>query len=141
MNALSAVGLALILTAPALKDSKPPPIVGVWEITSFHFNGKDRSATLNATWEFTADGRWLITTNGKDTPGDRRYKSDLSADPATVDLDAGPGTDPRLGIFRVDGDSMTLCIVSGRPQRPAGFDAPPGSANWLYALERVKPKD
>jgi uncharacterized protein (TIGR03067 family) len=126
--------------APGLKDppKDPPGLVGTWEVATFRANGREKPQAVTYEWQFTADGHWLIRTDGKNRPGESRYSADPKADSPTIDFDAGPGTSPRRGIYRVDGDTLTVCIGSSGPNRPTGFDAPAGSPNFLYTFKRVR---
>jgi len=131
---------SFIEAAPRLKD--PPKdslsLVGTWEFACLRSNGSDKTLAVTFEWQFTAGGHWLIRTDGKTRPGESRYSADPNADPAAIDLDDGPGTSLRQGIYRVDGDTLTVCIGSGLANRPTAFEAPKGSLSFLYTFRRVR---
>jgi uncharacterized protein (TIGR03067 family) len=135
---------APVVAAPAIKNpapADPPPVVGEWLAERFvvdvqtvdFFPGSLR-------YTFTADGTWVEVFAGKRKEGE--YKTKAKAALSEIDLlrpPAGP-TDTGFGpgIFKIDGDTLTICIPVDPGDRPASFDA---SANVLMTFKRVKKKD
>jgi uncharacterized protein (TIGR03067 family) len=75
----------------------------------------------------------------KGKPEEGAYKSDAKKNPAEIDLtppDAAKG-ETILGIYKIDGDTLTLCLTMGG-ERPKEFAAPPGSKRMLVTCKRVK---
>jgi uncharacterized protein (TIGR03067 family) len=90
---------------------------------------------------FAADGRLVQSSGGAETIG--RYQVDASASPAAIDLFSPPtkrsdSAGPGLGIFRVNGDTLEICVRSGPGERPAAFTAGEGSGATLMTFKRVK---
>jgi uncharacterized protein (TIGR03067 family) len=76
--------------------------------------------------------------------GSTPYRSDPKASPPTIDLWYGPEAKPErahLGIFRLDGDTLTLCSAPPGTVRPTKFASPAGAELSLVTLRRSKAKD
>jgi uncharacterized protein (TIGR03067 family) len=148
MNVLL-LGVTLTVGAPAIKD--PPPkkdagIYGEWVVQSMTMGGKQNArAPAETIYQFTPEGQWLIRREGataKSVPRD--IKIDAKASPATIDvvypMPAAGGAAPRnmLGIYRIDGDTLTLCFSPGGGERPTAFESPDGARVMLMTLKRKK---
>jgi uncharacterized protein (TIGR03067 family) len=121
----TALTLTVIPSAPALKDAptKEPPVVGRWVATQVLIGGTDNNQHEGLEYEFTADGTWIIYRDGKALDGARSYMIDLKAKPAAMDLTENSGG-PYPGIFKIEGDGMTVLFAIGTKGRPTGFDVP-----------------
>src|SRR4029434_6728833 len=81
------------------------------------------------TYEYTADGNYLTRKNGVESKGTRRpYRVDATKDPAELDYDAGSPGKPIWvpGIFKIDGDTLTVSLDSGTGKRPMSFEPKKG---------------
>jgi len=120
-------GLALALGAPAPK-ADPPTLVGEWVSEKGVIGGDDRAVPAgNLTLTFTADGQVQVREGAK--PPDRAtYKADPKKAPAEIDIDppAVEKAPAMTGIYKVEGDTLTLCLSRGG-KRPAKFESPAGS--------------
>ena len=73
-----------------------------------------------------------------------RYVLDPAAKPKKITIDAPPfGVEPGrktdlLGIYKFDGDRLTIAYRQGGP-RPEKFESTPGSGVTLLVLEKPKP--
>jgi len=131
---------------PAAKDGKkdPPTLVGEWETVRGVPDGAEReipAGRLSLT--FTADGTMTERRAGGPA-GEGIYGTDPSKDPAEIDLvsTSEKGKPPIRAIYKVDGDTLTLCLVEkDGGARPKAFAAPEGSAAALVTFKRVKKKD
>jgi uncharacterized protein (TIGR03067 family) len=134
--------LALAVGAPAPKaeaKKDPPTVVGRWVPENASVGGKNDPPPPGTTFEFTADGKFLMITDGNARPETSSYTTDPKKEPAEIDLD-GPGgkkDPPILGIFKTDGDTLTLAM-SKDGTRPTKFESPAGSRVMIITMKRAK---
>lgn len=148
MNAIF-LGTAILIGAPALKEApkKENGIVGEWIPESMTMAGKAAKAPTSALrYEFTADGKWIIRREGKDGPGTpREFKVDTKADPNTIDVGSpakggvagAAGGLSMLGIYKVEGDTLTICFAPGG-ERPTSFVPDENARHMVMVLKRAK---
>jgi uncharacterized protein (TIGR03067 family) len=134
--------VAVGLGAPALKDPPKedlPSLVGEWDVKSRMVGGQRKDPVDGSTVKFTADGGAKFT-GGPSIAG--TYTADPTKDPAEFDIKpSATTTAPGLtGIYRVDGDTLILCLIQKGP-RPTKFESPPGSRVLLFTVKRVAKKD
>jgi len=137
---------AIALTAPAPRDPPKilPSVVGMWEMESSMYAGMPRRLGAQPPrYEFTADSKW-ISYRGERKTAERTYTTNPKADLPTIDLNYDPTEqNPPMGrgIFKVEGDTLTLCIVRNKESRPTAFESTRETDTFLYVFKRVKPKD
>ena len=123
MNALL-LGLAVAFGAPGSKDApkKDPGIVGEWIVESLFTKGKAAQTPADGTsFEFTAGGEWVLRRDqlGR-KPFTRFFTQNIKVKPATLDIYLEPPADnlelvPNLlGIFKIEGDTLTIVSSTGR---------------------------
>ncbi len=69
------------------------------------------------------------------------YKIDPTATPKTIDITFtdGPGKDnSQKGIYKLEGDTQTICFAAPGKPRPTDFTSKPKSGRIVQVLERVK---
>jgi|SRR5262245_4445017 len=146
MNATQWLGLALSVAAPTLKDppKKEAEVVGEWQVESLVIGGKviEQPAGAPVRYSFTKDGKWVISRSGKEVGGKgRAYKTDPKADPPTIDLLSEPGNPDgpfNLGIYAIQGDTLTLCMSTANLARPTKFEPAGAPRVATYVFKRVK---
>jgi uncharacterized protein (TIGR03067 family) len=138
------IDFALAASAPAPKDlpKKESTIVGEWRLV--RANGE--RPVLPQVETFAADGTRTIRTKRRDGEVEERarYATDPIADPAQFDFlfggTAGVPADKIEGIFKVEGDTLTICYQTGRGAWPKEFKEVRNVIS-LFVYERVKPKE
>jgi uncharacterized protein (TIGR03067 family) len=135
--------LALVAAAPATKDTKKdvPSIVGEWAIESAHRGDKADPPPPDTTWTFTGDGKSVLVIGGGRGTTESKYTIDLKQTPPWVDVAEGPKGMPLKGIYKADGDTLTLCFAEKVGERPMGFESPAASKAVVLVLKRVKKKE
>lgn len=138
---------ALLVAAPGCgKKPGPPPevaapagIEGNWTLVALEYAGdKDEKASKGAENKIRATaGQLIATKGGKADPLD--YTLDPSKEPPAIDLKAPGGKGETMyGIYKLDGDTLTICAVgSSRPaDRPTEFKTTPANGAMMMTLKR-----
>jgi uncharacterized protein (TIGR03067 family) len=134
MTCLPVTVLALVLGAPALKEPARP-LLGQWVCTARTYNGRD-SQLDPCMWEFAPGGKLYKRLRDLE-PAELRYTADPAASPARLDLT--DGEDTVEAIYKVTGDTLTLCFSNSRADdRPTRLESPGGSRLVLMTFKRVK---
>src|SRR4051812_33068274 len=136
---MSPLALALVVMAgaPNLRDKPSADLCGEWEAEA-----PPGAEGPVVRYLFHPDGTYQVFLDGRDLGGARGYTFDPKLRPAEIDLNAPPAgqTDPlAVGIYKVEGDRLTLVLAVPGHGRPDRFDAPAAEATRTY-LRRVKPK-
>jgi uncharacterized protein (TIGR03067 family) len=138
--------LALAIGAPGPKD--PPkkdvnPLLGEWVGEKAETGGMPLPVPAGGmTMDFQPDGKLMIKDSGK-PPEEAGYTADSKKDPHEIDLmppAAGGKTMTMLGIYKVDGDTLTLCLAA-TGTRPTKFESAAGQPTILMTFKRAKKKE
>jgi uncharacterized protein (TIGR03067 family) len=130
-------------SAPKPKDAPktaPANLIGQWKAES----SRRKIAPLppgDLTVTLTADGKTEGRIGGKTTSA-WTFTCDPKKDPAEIDLTReAPLGVPLPGIYKLDGDTLTVCVSTGRRQRPTSFDPTEGPGVMRTVYKRVTAKD
>ncbi|MCS6896549.1 MAG: TIGR03067 domain-containing protein [Nitrospira sp.] len=142
MSAVLFLSLATAVAAPAKDPAKkePPSLLGEWTVMKVTVGGKD-SANLpsGAALRFLADGVLIILEGDGEEPQMGTYSIDVKADPCRIDIKAANRQgDGIFGIFKIEGDTLTICMSQNAAERPQKFESPPGSQVALITLAKAK---
>jgi uncharacterized protein (TIGR03067 family) len=146
MNTFVALGLAVVLAAPAQKDApkdKSPPIVGEWACSKLVGGGKeladlDGFPLSRMCLEFTADGK--VRLKHGDDGSEGTYKIDAKKDPPELDLSMADGGKEAKMIFKIEKDMLIICVTKKGDERPTKFESPADSKIMLMTFTRVEKK-
>ena len=142
MNAAVLFGVVLAVAAPGDKEApkkEAPTLVGDWDGEKAVRGGKERPVPEGGiTITFTKDGKLLFKEGAKDTT-EGSYKVDAKKDPAEIDLTPPKEEGTLVGIYKLDGDTLTICLSEkGSTDRPTRFESPEGTNVMLITLKRIK---
>ncbi len=127
-------GLLLLATIPTTwlasrSAAAPVSIFGRWQAVSVSFSGTTVTGDLPEV--LIEPNRFAFVRNGKAEW--TALHLDTSASPHRLNLASANGPDD-LGIWRLDGAILTLCLSTH--ERPTDFTAPAGSYRMLLVLHR-----
>ncbi len=117
--AAAALSLAFA-PAPLPKPLKPPKVpdwFGTW----------DQVGHPSVTFEITATHMTYHNAGG--SPNAYFLTFDANKSPKTYDVSRQPGTVSFVGIWKVEGDTLTICYQGAGSSRPTAFGAPGGRAS------------
>ena len=113
---------------------------GAWIATSSVFDGQPASPDLvRSIKRIVTDDHVVWERDGKRFAG-TTIALDPSRDPKTIDVipDGGPNRGERvLGVYKLDGDTLTICMASPGQPRPKEFKAERGSGCSLRTFIRA----
>jgi uncharacterized protein (TIGR03067 family) len=112
---------------------------GEWVVVSYFQNGVDHSGTLaQAMFRTISGNQWTTRTNNSSIQ--YTFQIDPTKKPRAIDIqmagNQGNGQ-PMLCIYKVEGDTLTLCQAQPGQERPTKFLSPSGS-NLILTVARRK---
>jgi uncharacterized protein (TIGR03067 family) len=119
-------------------------LVADWEVTEIHVKGRktpdevmrDRKASLRVR---SGPGGRLTAELRTGPDGARAVRMVLDPDRPAKHIDFVDDKDvSEVGIYKLDGDVLTMCFAAPGEPRPVAFTTNEQSKNWLIVLKRVK---
>ncbi len=111
---------------------------GIWNVTSLETDGQKMPATVFNGAKIVIDGNKFASL-GMGATFEGVLKFDPASKPKAFDLlfTAGHAKGNRnLGIYKLDGDTWTICLATRGNERPGKFATAPGTGFALETLER-----
>jgi uncharacterized protein (TIGR03067 family) len=138
---LGAIGTAAFADDQAVKEELKRH-QGTWSVTSSIYDGEPASEELLRTIQRTVTGDHVVwERNGKRFAG-TRIELDPARTPRTIDVipDGGRSRGERvLGIYKLEGDQLTIAMAAPGQPRPTEFRAAKGSGWTLRTFRRERP--
>lgn len=114
---------------------------GVWAFESWDTAGDPTPAALLKPLTLTFDGNRFVIRNGGDIYEAGSVALDASTTPKTMDatFTEGPNRGTVMsGIYKLDGDTFTICMAGPGKGRPAVFKTAAGSTLFLIVTKRMQ---
>ena len=111
---------------------------GVWNVSSLEVDGQKMPEHMLANGKIVIQGS-RFTSTGMGPVYEGMVTLDASSNPRHIDMtfDAGPEKgNTNLGIYKLDGDTWTLCLAMRGSVRPSKFATTNGSGFALESLTR-----
>jgi uncharacterized protein (TIGR03067 family) len=116
---------------------------GTWQLISAETDGKAMSEESVRSIQVSIKGnKHTVRFGDKVVVHDVSFEIDPSQSPRTVTdtLNEGPDKGKQiLGIYKLEGDTLTSCTAPIGKDRPTEFTAKPGSGHTLRVFKRVPP--
>jgi len=142
----------LLLLIVAVADApKPAPTVdvaelkkfqGKWAVTGHTFGGKKTPEKDTTNWTLEVSGVKVVVREKIDVIEDLAINTlNPKTKPGSVDMKVTGGEDLDKvvkGIYRLEGDTLTICIAEPGRDRPTAFDAKAGTGHTLFVFRKPK---
>jgi uncharacterized protein (TIGR03067 family) len=132
---LAFVSAALLVAADGA-DKDAQAIKGTWKLTRTISDGEERKGNKDDWVIITGD---TITSRLQGEPESvMTYRLDSAARPPAMDIHfaLGDGFVLIRAIYKLEGDTLTICYSLDGDPRPTTFHAAKGSGQGLVVLER-----
>jgi uncharacterized protein (TIGR03067 family) len=147
LSATILVSFTVASTAEAPRDDtkdEMKKLEGMWQVTKF-IDHSEKAAPADEIAHFTFEfkGDRLTMRKAKDDSGkEMKFTLDASRTPKAMDIQMG-GSHVSEGIYKLDGDQLTICIVAGTRNgkaaaRPSEFKASNRDIYSMFILKKVK---
>jgi uncharacterized protein (TIGR03067 family) len=141
-----AVILSLFVLATAARGedvAAKGDLQGTWTCTSGVIDGKPLAEETAKRLRLTLTADRYKTERGDEVLFDSTYTIDAAKNPKQIDMIGTEGElkgRPALGIYRLEGDMLTICYVMPGGQRPAAFESKPQSGVYVVVWKREEKK-
>jgi uncharacterized protein (TIGR03067 family) len=116
-------------------------IIGNWSCVSATVDGKPLGEKVVASLRLKMTAERYRTERDGEVLFDSTYKLDQEKSPRWIEMIGTEGDaagKAGLGIYKLDGDSLTMCYTMPGGQRPKEFESAAGSGRFLIVWRREK---
>jgi uncharacterized protein (TIGR03067 family) len=135
-----------LFAAAALQGDEPvtaKAIRGSWTCVSGLIDGKPLADETAKQLRLTLTEDRYKTERGNQVLFDSTYTVDVKKTPAQIEMIGTEGDlkgKSALGIFKLAGDTLTMCYVMPGKERPTAFESQPQSGAFLLVWKRAEQK-
>lgn len=133
--------VGLITPAPQGAKQDVDALKGIWSCVSGVIDGKPIADETARQLRLVMTGDTYTTTRGDQTLFKGKYTLDPAASPKRIDIRSEEGENagkPAQGIYKIDGDTHTICYTMPGRDRPQDFASAPGSGAFLVVWKKAK---
>lgn len=116
----------------------PTELDGEWAMVSGVMNGNAMPESTIKTGRRISNGNQLTVLFGKQVFLNARIQLDPAQSPKHVDYVLAAGGPAQLGIYQLDGKTLTVCMAAAGDPRPGDFSAARNSARSLTVWKLVR---
>lgn len=142
LTLVAALSAALAQAPTGIDEAALKKLQGAWRVTAQEHGGKRSPAKGLASLTLEVAGSRFTTRDGTDVKEDAEAAQlDAKTKPAAIDLKitAGPDRDKVIrGIWKLDGDELSVCIAEPGRERPKEFKGAEGTGQTLLVFKRAK---
>lgn len=123
----------------AQESSDKMKLVGSWTCASATIDGKPLAEEAAKALKLTLTADRYKTERGEQVLFDSSYSIDAAKNPKTIDMVGTEGElkgKPALGIYKLEGDTLTMAYVLPGKERPTAFESAPNSSVFLVVWKR-----
>jgi uncharacterized protein (TIGR03067 family) len=116
---------------------------GTWRVTSFVSDGAEAPPEVAGKMSRVVEGDHVVWKRDGNSFAGTTVELDPARDPKALDVipDGGKLKGKRvLGIYKLDGDTLTICMAAPDQDRPTVFEAGKGSQRTLMTFKREQPR-
>ena len=133
--------ITLVLSALTLVADKPEGDLarfqGTWKVARMEINAKPQRLAFAVKVMFEGDKLFAVVGNRAPEPKGT-FKIDPSQALKTYDVTTPEGLLSR-GIYRLEGDTLTVCLAGHDGERPNTFTTKPDDGRTLLVYQKEKP--
>lgn len=123
------------------KNTESLALEGAWALATYQENDKTEAFDYSGTYRLLVAGdTWALRWAGEpDSIGTSRMRFTLYPDKTPKEIDfvlSGPETKPMLGIYSIQGATLTVCYAPPGGKRPTAFRTGPDDGLRLLKFQR-----
>lgn len=132
--------LACLMGLAAIPPDDQADHQGTWQAVAFVRDGKPTPDEVVLSITRTVEGDHIVWKRAGKAFAGTSFKLDPSTDPKTIDVipDGGQNRDRTvLGIYKIEGETLTICMADPDRPRPKTFAAEVGDKQTLMTFKKT----
>ena len=134
-TALAVLVIMVAQTTRAADETNQKPLEGTWIVVSSENGGKSDDDAIGNKVVFQGD-KVTIHRKSSDDADKASFTIDPKRSPASIDIRGGDEGTTAPGIYKLNGDRLTICFRTAKGDRPAEFNSKADAHICLLVLKR-----